>query len=418
LGPSENRPPECEDLVLAGETQSISLRANQAGMPMSDAAVSARASTELASARSIQAPVEPAKIRLAILGDAGHINIQRWCEGLTRAGADVHVLSFRDGEKKGWQVHLLPASRLPGKLHYLASVPYVRRLIRSIEPHLLVSYYVTGYGTLGALTGFRPIVQVTSGSDLLVAVRNPIMQRIIRHNLSRADLVTAWAPHMAKAALENGASATKLMALPRGIPFERFAAQRCKKPSNQGVVRIVSTRSLRPDYNIDTLLQAADLLRKDRVQFTMTLAGEGPQQRELLSQCDALGLNDCVQFSGFVSNDRLPSVLAEHDVYVSLSPSDGVSASLLEAMAVGLFPIVPNHPANRLWIEHESNGLLLDRLSAPSVAKSIRDAISNLKLREAGWRMNAEIVRQQADLDQNCERYMIRFRQLLREQIR
>jgi glycosyltransferase involved in cell wall biosynthesis len=244
------------------------------------------------------------------------------------------------------------------------------------------------------------------------------MQRIVRHNLSRADLVTAWAPHMAKAALENGASATKLMALPRGIPFERFAGQRCQKPSNKGPVRIVSTRSLRAEYNIDILLQAADLLRKDRVQFTMTLAGDGPQRRELMSQCEALGLRHCVRFSGFVSNDRLPAVLAENDIYVSLSPSDGVSASLLEAMAVGLFPIVPNHPANRLWIEHERNGLLLDRIGASSVAQSIRDAISNVKLREAGWRMNAEIVREQADLDQNCEQYMIRFRQLLREQVR
>lgn len=383
---------------------------------MSDAVTTPPLSTNQATIWPGRLIKRPPGLRIALLADAGHVNTQRWCEGLTRAGADVHVLSFRDGESKGWKVYPLPVPSLPGKLHYLASVPYVRRLIGRIKPQLLVCYYITGYGTLGSLTGFRPIIQVTSGSDLLLAVRNPLMKQIVRHNLSRADLVTAWAPHMAAAALVNGASAEKLMALPRGIPFRSFAAKRREKPASNGVVRIISTRSLRSDYNLNILLQAVYLLRRHGLQFTLTIAGDGPQRQELVSLAERLGLIDRVSFVGFVANDALPATLAQHDIYVALSPTDGVSASLLEAMAVGLFPIVPDHPANRLWVQHEGNGSLLDQLSAASVATAIERAGSDVSKRERAWRMNAEIIQEQADLERNCEQYLIRFRQLLPDQ--
>jgi glycosyltransferase involved in cell wall biosynthesis len=351
-------------------------------------------------------------LRLAVLGDAAHVNVQRWCEGLTRAGADVHVLSFRDGDSKGWRVYPLPAPGLAGKLHYLACVPHVRRLLNMIRPQVLLSYYVTGYGTLGSLTGFHPIVQVTSGSDLLVALRNPVIRRIVRHNLSRADLVTAWAEHMAEAALANGAPVEKLMALPRGIPFSLFAGQRCMQP-NTGRLRLISTRSLRADCNIGLLLEAAHLLQQGGVEFKVTVAGDGPLRHKLVLLADRLGLGDRVRFAGFVSNDALPSLLAQHDMYVALSPSDGVSASLLEAMAVGLFPIVPNHAANRLWIQNEQNGALLDELLPSSIARAIERAAVDVRLRERAWNVNGEIVRKDADLDRNCQQYLLRFEQLL-----
>src|SRR5262249_15987571 len=156
---------------------------------------------------------------------------------------------------------------------------------------------------LGLLTGFHPIVQVTSGSDLLVAPNNRVLRHLVRRNLSRADLVTAWASHMAEVALENGAVPEKLMVLPRGIPFDRLTRERCRRPTNNRVVRIISTRSLRSVYNLDLLLKAADLLRKDGIKFTVTIAGDGPQDAELRNLTEQLSLNDCLSFAGFVPND-------------------------------------------------------------------------------------------------------------------
>jgi glycosyltransferase involved in cell wall biosynthesis len=165
-------------------------------------------------------------------------------------------------------------------------------------------------------------------------------------------------------------------------------------------------------YKLDLLLQTAQLLRQDGMRFTLTLAGDGPLRQELISQAKRAGLMGHVKFSGFVSNDDLAALLAQHDLYVSLSPTDGVSASLLEAMAVGLFPIVADHPANRMWIDHRRNGLLLDQLTAAAVARAIRKAASDVDLMEKAWNVNSEAVVKRADLDLNCEQYVLRFRQL------
>jgi glycosyltransferase involved in cell wall biosynthesis len=355
-------------------------------------------------------------LRLALLADAAHVNIQRWCEGLSRAGADLHVLSFRAPLSTTGQTHQLPVSQMLGKFHYITSVPYVRQLIREIEPEVVVAYYVTGYGTLGALAGHHPLVQVTSGSDVLLAPRNPVMRRLLRYNLGRADLVTAWAPHMASAAKALGVPEDRILVMPRGIPVDHFASARSSTPASGDSINLISTRSLKAEYNLPVLIDALRLLRDEGVNFRLTLAGDGPQRGELMEMAERLDLKEQIRFAGFVSNDELPKLLSEHNMYISMVDSDGVSASLLEAMAVGLMPMVPDNPANRFWIKQNENGTLMNSLAPQSVAQAIRDAFFNVGLRRKAWELNSDRVRRDADLFENSKRFLARFQQLARRQ--
>jgi glycosyltransferase involved in cell wall biosynthesis len=359
--------------------------------------------------------MQDAALRVVFLGDAAHTNTQRWCEGLTQAGADIYLLSFNAYGSRTEKNVVLPIRRLPGKLHYLAAVPRVRQLIRDIRPDVVVAYYVTGYGTLGALTGFHPLIQVTAGSDILLAPQNRVMRRLVRHNFNQADLVTAWAPHMAQATRQLGVTDGRILVLPRGIPFQEFAGSRCSPPAVKDFPRMISTRSLKKEYNLDLLLRALSVLNERGASFSLTLAGDGPYREELVALSQKLGLQKQVRFAGFVNNDRLPGLLAEHNLYISPVDSDGVSASLLEAMAVGLLPIVPDHPANRSWVNDGQNGLLLHTLSAAAVADALARAADDLGLRQRAWERNSEIVRQRADLYRNSEIFVEQFRKLARD---
>lgn len=351
-------------------------------------------------------------LRLAVLADANHVNCQRWCEGLSDAGSDVHLLSFHVGDVERDRTYRLPQPRLATKLQYVTSVRCVRQLLNQIRPDVVIAYYATGYGTLGALAGYHPLVLVTSGSDVLLAPQNPLMRRLLRFNISRADLVTSWAPHMAQAARELGAVEDRLMVFPRGIPSDRFTSRRCKAPTESDPVHLITTRSLKLDYNTAQLLLACSLLREKRERFSLTVAGSGPEREHLVHQSRKLELEGHVHFSGFVCNDDLPALLAKHNLYISLVESDGVSASLLEAMAVGLLPIVPDHPGNRHWISSGENGLLLGDLSPDAIAQAILAARMNLPLRERALRQNPEIVSSRADLYKNANVFLRRFREL------
>ena len=92
-------------------------------------------------------------------------------------------------------------------------------MVAALEPDLLIGYFVTGYGTLSAFNGFHPLVQITSGEDVLTSHANPLFRPLIKHNLHKADLVIAWAPHMAQARRALGIPDQKLFTAMCPLPF-------------------------------------------------------------------------------------------------------------------------------------------------------------------------------------------------------
>src|SRR5258708_969440 len=132
--------------------------------------------------------------KIVILGDANSINVQRWQQGLTSAGADVDLLSIHIQRSIANHVYPLFTPRIPGlpqKLRYFTAIPAARKMIKTLKPDLLIGFFVTGYGTVSVFSGFRPLVQVTSGEDILTLPANPVYRWLIKHNLSKADLIVA-----------------------------------------------------------------------------------------------------------------------------------------------------------------------------------------------------------------------------------
>jgi glycosyltransferase involved in cell wall biosynthesis len=357
-------------------------------------------------------------MRIVILGDANSINVQRLQEGLSHAGAEVYLLSIHIQELRDAYTLAIPTPkrlRLPNKLRYFMAVPAARRLITRLKPDLVIGYFVTGYGTLAALSGFKPLVQVTSGDDILIAPEHPILGLLVRHNLYRSDLIVTWAPHMREAVKTLGFPDTKLFTLPRGIPLQHFTETYAPSPTPKKSLSIISTRSLYSIYKIDHVIQTIRYLRDSGLDYSLTIAGNGPERTRLLSLVHELNLSAYVQFAGIIPNDTLPSHLAKHDFYVSIITTDGVSASLLEAMAAGIFPIVIDNAANRHWIESGKNGLLVQNDNPETLADAIQFAATDLDLRQQAWKINRQLVLERGDLYRNTATYLERFRQLVKD---
>lgn len=361
----------------------------------------------------LNAPSADTPLRLALICDANNVNTQNWVASLRDAGAEVHFISIHPPPIPDSQTHII---QLPGflkKLSYLAAVPQARSLLQQIQPDVTIAYFATGYGTLGALSGFKPLVIVTAGSDLLVGPKqNRLLRRILRFNFRQAELIVAFAPHMAQAIAELDADQRKIVMQPHGISLSRFGAVRSPEPSPDDVLRIISTRSLKPIYNIEALIDAFSLVSSG--DSSLTIAGQGPLRNSLEAHARALTLTARVRFAGFVPNDELPHLLSEHNVYIALTQTEGVSASLLEAMATGLTPIVMDIAANRHWITHGENGLLLPDKQPGTIAAALQRAAEDIDLRQRAWRQNIAIIRERGD-QQKCARvYLEHFKRLVR----
>jgi glycosyltransferase involved in cell wall biosynthesis len=89
--------------------------------------------------------------------------------------------------------------------------------------------------------------------------------------------------------------------------------------------------------DIGTLIDAhAQLVRRHPVARTVII-GDGEQRDELAARANALGVADTLCFAGYRSDVR--ALMAAADVYVNCSIYEGVSLTILEAMATGL-PVV------------------------------------------------------------------------------
>jgi glycosyltransferase involved in cell wall biosynthesis len=151
-----------------------------------------------------------------------------------------------------------------------------------------------------------------------------------------------------------------------------------------GPPKLLTTRALRRDYNHEQILRALPEVVASFPDVVWTAVGEGPEHERLSGLAQRLGVGRNLVFPGRVPPDRLLALLSECDVYLSAVRTDGVSASLLEAMACGAWPVVTDNEANRLWIRPGETGDLVPPGDAAGTARAILDALreSRASLRE------------------------------------
>jgi glycosyltransferase involved in cell wall biosynthesis len=140
--------------------------------------------------------------------------------------------------------------------------------------------------------------------------------------------------------------------------------------------RVLFLGRLHPQKNLLRLIDAWPAVRR-RVPASLLLAGDGPQRNELHAATERLGIADSVHFIGSV---KYPAdYLRAADIFVLPSVAEGMSNSLLEAMAVGLPVIVSNIAGNTDLVTDGTTGLLAD----PHDTSTWSDAVIRLLMQPA-----------------------------------
>ncbi|MEZ4869481.1 MAG: glycosyltransferase [Caldilineaceae bacterium] len=103
-------------------------------------------------------------------------------------------------------------------------------------------------------------------------------------------------------------------------------------------LRLVTVGSLQQPYKgVDLLIQAAHQLTQAGVDVHVTVVGEGQYRSALEQQARALGLGECICFTGQLpSGQAVRNELDKADLFVLASRAEALGRALLEAMARGL----------------------------------------------------------------------------------
>ena len=113
------------------------------------------------------------------------------------------------------------------------------------------------------------------------------------------------------------------------------------------------------------------------------IVGGGKEEEYLRFLIQRLGLENSVKLLGPLSPDKVGLELAQADLYLSSSLSEGISNAVLEAMAIGLPIVSTNVGGMPEVIENGLTGLLVEPYAPEQIADAIKRFIEdpNLKVR-------------------------------------
>lgn len=132
---------------------------------------------------------------------------------------------------------------------------------------------------------------------------------------------------------------------------------------------------------IHYLPRAFELAVRELPNLSLTIGGAGIDPQEILSHF-AEELRSRITILPFVSQAEHKAILAEHDLFLFPSLSEGFGLALLEAMATGL-PCITTLTGMYDWLEHGHNCYIVPMSAPTALACAIQRLNKDVSLRRA-----------------------------------
>ncbi len=347
------------------------------------------------------------KRKILFLGETYRADAITWMNGLKEFG-DFEIITWelQSPSNTFW-------NRLSRIFEFSTAIFQIKKIIKKHHPDMVIAERTTSYGFLAALSGIKPVAIAQQGrTDLWPenSILFPLKKAIQSYAFQKATLIHAWGPVMTVSMQKAEVDMNKVLVLPKGIDLEQFEN---KKHTESNKIRAIVTRSLMPEYRHEIILKAFEILNQRGIDFVLTIVGDGkllPTLQELAVQ---LKIDDKVHFTGRISNTELPKLLQQADFYISMPVTEGVSASLFEAMASNCYPVVTDIPGNQSWINHRKNGQLITKDNPKMLAEELIWSFENSKHRNEAILKNRKFVEENADYNTNMSIISDKYHELI-----
>jgi L-malate glycosyltransferase len=371
-----------------------------------------------AAANQIIPKITSSPMRIALLGPATSIHLQRWAHALVQRGHAVCVISHE------------------GSVGYFRNAWALRRTFARWRPQLLNAHYASGYGTTAALCGFKPLLLSVWGSDVYdFPYESWLKGQLLRWNLKRATHLASTSHAMAQQVqrLLPELGPNHISVTPFGVDLQHFfpatgphAAARLttnRLTTDQLTIGIVKT--LAPKYGVDLLLRAfAGLLRDAQIQalpatsagpLQLLIVGDGPQRDALHTLARELGISAHTEFAGAVPHADVPQWLKRFDIYAAPSRVDSESfgVAVIEASACGLPVVVSDAGGLPEVVRHGHTGFVVPRENVLALQAALKNLALNAALRHQLGQQGRVHVEQLYEWDHCVDVMEQCYRQLL-----
>jgi len=245
-------------------------------------------------------------------------------------------------------VELLPVNpQLPGVLHQLQKIKYVRTAVTSLAYILSLLWRVPQFDVLHIFSASYFSFVLAPTPAILIGRLYGRKVLLNYHSGEALDHLQRWRSAISTLKLAHS------FIVPSEYLVEIFARFNLKPKAIFNQIDInrfhfrersslrplfLSNRNLESHYGVDKVLRAFALIQKEIPDARLRVVGDGSQRRSLEKLAADLGLTN-ITFDGQVPPEKIADVYDGADVFLNGSEIDNQPLSLLEAFASGL-PIV------------------------------------------------------------------------------
>ena len=204
----------------------------------------------------------------------------------------------------------------------LAEFATAMRVARRQKADVIHAHWVLPNGLVGAWVARilrRPLAISLHGSDIFVALRNPLFGRVARWVFQQASVVTACSEDLRQGALALGAPPEKVHLIAWGADPRRFHPEiapldRAAFGLTDEDMILTGLGRVVPKKGFDVLVRALPQMVAANPRIHVLIGGDGPQRDELVDLAARLGVGDHLHLPGRIPWDDVPAFLAMGDV--------------------------------------------------------------------------------------------------------
>jgi L-malate glycosyltransferase len=317
-----------------------------------------------------------------------------WGEGLRREDVGVTALRRREGfqPQLGHAIARIAAQHGARVVHCHHYSPFVYASIARLwSPDLRIIF--TEHGRL---------------SDAPPSAKRRTANRVLAH--APREVVTV-SSELKQHLVAEGFPTGKVSVIYNGIDVGGVpGAEMCARVRRElgvadNAVVVGTVARLDPVKDLQTLIRAVGQQGLQGLQpppMVLLVIGDGSERARLEASAREVGAESYVRFLGHREDAR--DLLAACDIYANSSISEGISLTILEAMAAGL-PVVATHVGGTPEIVDTTCGRLVPSRDADALARTLAALAADATLRQTLGRAARARVEQRFTLDRMVREY-------------
>ncbi len=306
--------------------------------------------------------------------------------------------------KMAWRLATLNTYAIPlaQKLRYVDRAANYDRFLRQARPDLIHVAHAEFRQFLCQRIVRSPLPIVASVLSATIFLRSSPewLTRMTKDNFDSAARLLPCSNFVKEAIRPYVARPERMVVIPNGTDASRFrltpqAEARTALGLAPDEFIVLFTGGLIVPKGVHLLTKAFAQSFAQRPGTRLVFVGKGPEAASIQKMASELGIGSQVTLTGFRPDDELPAWYAACDVFALPSQSEGLSGSLLEAMATGK-PVVTTYPdlGAHDAVEDGVNGFLVHFGDADALAAALEKLYQSPELAqrmgiEARWKIES-----------------------------